>query len=58
MAKPFGHKTRDTFEVEWFFFTHTKKYRGRAEMLTIKDFVLGVGDIIFGSLGDVALDVG
>ena len=58
MPKPLGHKTRDTFEVKRFFFTHTKKHRGRAEVLTIEDFVLGVGDIIFGSLGDVVLNVG
>lgn len=27
-------------------------------MLTVEDFIFGVGNIVFGALGDVRLDVG
>lgn len=58
MPKPLGHKGGDTFEVEWFFLPDPEKDCGGAEVLTVEDFVFCIGNIVFGTLGDVGLDVG
>lgn len=58
MPKPFRHKGGNALKVERFFFANTEKDCGRAKVLTVEDFIFGVGDVVFGALGDVGLDVG
>lgn len=58
MPQPLGDEGGDAFEVEWLFFANAEKDCGRAEMLAVEDFVFGGGEIVFGSLGEVGLDVG
>lgn len=53
MSQPLGNQRRNPLKIEWFLFPDTKKDCGRTEVLTVKDFVFSVGEVIFGSLGDV-----
>jgi hypothetical protein len=58
MPKSLSHKRGDAFEIKGFFLPESEEYCGGTEVLTVEDFVFGIGNKVFGSLGDVGLDVG
>ena len=58
MFDPFSDEGRHTFQIKWLFFTKAEKYCRRSEILAIEDFVLRIGNIIFGSLGETGLNAG
>jgi hypothetical protein len=58
MPKPLGDEGGDAFEIKGFFFTNPKKDCGGTKVLAVKDFILCISNVVFGSLGDVGLNVG
>ena len=56
MFDPFSNERRHTFQVKWFFFAEAKKDCRRSKVLAVEDFVLRVGNNIFGSLGETGLN--
>lgn len=58
MPKPLSNEGGDAFEVKRFFFPNAEKDRRGAKVLPVKHFVFGVSNVVFGTLGDVGLDVG
>lgn len=56
MFDSFRDEGRHAFQIKWLFFANAKEYCRRSEILAVKDFVLRLSNIIFGSLGETGLN--